>query len=224
MCRKFDSCQSNFISYSVHSSSGSTFHPYSLVVAIGGHNGAGRTVFFILTGIEGGGVANYENIKDYGFDKRTAKEQREIAVMGGKASGEARRRKADFRKTLNMLLTAEIDNEEYKPVLEALGIECTLESALNMAMIKEGLAGNVKAYEAIAKYAGQSNQTERDDEEQRIRTERAKRARDLEVGNDDSNDENIQNFLKAMRPTQEDLEELFDNVGDGENEGEEKTE
>lgn len=169
-------------------------------------------------------MANYENIKDYGFDKRTAKEQREIAVMGGKASGEARRRKADFRKTLNMLLTAEIDNEEYKPVLEALCIECTLESALNMAMIKEGLAGNVKAYEAIAKYAGQSNQTERDDEEQRIRTERAKRARDLEVGNDDSNDENIQNFLKAMRPTQEDLEELFDNVGDGENEGEEKTE
>lgn len=181
---------------------------------MGGHNGAGRTVFNILTRIEGGGVANYENIKDYGFDKRTAKEQREIAVMGGKASGEARRRKADFRKTLNMLLTAEIDNEEYKPVLEALGIECTLESALNMAMIKEGLAGNVKAYEAIAKYAGQSNQTERDDEEQRIRTERAKRARDLEVGNDDSNDENIQNFLKAMRPTQEDLEELFDNVGD----------
>ena len=169
-------------------------------------------------------MANYENIKDYGFDKRTAKEQREIAVMGGKASGEARRRKADFRKTLNMLLTAEIDSEEWKPVLDALGVECTLESALNMAMIKEGLAGNVKAYEAIAKYAGQSNQTERDDEEQRIRTERAKRARDLEVGNDDSNDENIQNFLKAMRPTQEDLEELFDNVGDGENEGEEKTE
>lgn len=169
-------------------------------------------------------MANYENIKDYGFDKRTAKEQREIAVMGGKASGEARRRKADFRKTLNMLLTAEIDSEEWKPVLEALGVECTLESALNMAMIKEGLAGNVKAYEAIAKYAGQSNQTERDDEEQRIRTERAKRARDLEVGNDDSNDENIQNFLKAMRPTQKDLEELFDNVGDGENESEEKTE
>lgn len=169
-------------------------------------------------------MANYENIKDYGFDKRTAKEQREIAIKGGKASGEARRRKADFRKTLNMLLTAEIDSEEWRPVLDALGVECTLESALNMAMIKEGLAGNVKAYEAIAKYAGQSNQTERDDEEQRIRTERAKRARDLEVGNDDSNDENIQNFLKAMRPTQEDLEELFDNVGDGENESEEKTE
>lgn len=166
--------------------------------------------------IEGGEVANYENIKDYGFDKRTASEQREIAKRGGIASGKARQRKADFRKTLNMLLTAEIDNEEYKPILEALGVECTLESALNMAMIKEGLSGNVKAYEAIAKYSGQSAATDADLEEQRIRTDRAKRARDQEVGDNDSADENIKNFLKAMNPTQEDLDNLFvDEEGEG---------
>lgn len=93
-------------------------------------------------------------------------EAREYGRRGGKASGKARRRKADFRKTLNMLLTAEIDSEEWKPVLEALGVECTLESALNMAMIKEGLAGNVKAYEAVARYAGQSSHTDTDLEEQ----------------------------------------------------------
>lgn len=93
-------------------------------------------------------------------------EAREYGRRGGKASGEARRRKADFRKTLNMLLTAEIDSEEWKPVLETLGVECTLESALNMAMIKEGLAGNVKAYEAIAKYSGQNGKTDSDLEEQ----------------------------------------------------------
>lgn len=150
-------------------------------------------------------MANEQNLKPV----RTKSEARERGRNGGKASGEARRRKADFRKTLNMLLTAEIENEEYKPILEALGVECTLESALNMAMIKEGLSGNVKAYEAIAKYAGQSNQTERDDEEQKIRTDRAKRARDMEVGDTDTSDENIQSFLKAMRPTQEDLEDLF---------------
>ena len=98
-------------------------------------------------------MAGYENIKDHGFDKRTAGERRELAIKAGKASGAARRRKADFRKTLNMLLTAEIESEEWKPVLEALGVECTLESALNMAMIRAGLAGDVKAYEAIAKYA-----------------------------------------------------------------------
>lgn len=146
-------------------------------------------------------------------------EAREYGRRGGKASGEARRRKADFRRTLNMLLTAEIDSEEWKPILEALGVECTLESALNMAMIKEGLAGNVKAYEAVARYAGQSGQTDADLEEQKIRTDRAKRARDQEIGDSDSKDDNIQSFLNAMRPTKEDLKELFADQEEQEEEG-----
>lgn len=126
-------------------------------------------------------MAGYENIKDHGFDKLTAEKRREIAVKGGKASARSRRRKADFRKTLNMLLTAKIDSEEWKPILEALGLECTLEVALNMAMIKEGLAGNVKAYEAVAKYSGQSTQNAADEEEQQIRIDRARQARDKEA-------------------------------------------
>lgn len=136
-------------------------------------------------------------------------EAREYGRRGGKASGKSRRRKADFRKTLNMLLTAEIDSEEYKPVLEALGVECTLESALLMSQIKEAMQGNTKAAYFVAQYAGQSSQTDADLEEQKIRTDRAKRARDQEVGDNDSQEENIQSFLKAMRPTQEDLEDLF---------------
>ena len=153
-------------------------------------------------------MAGYENIKDANSN-RTPEERRELAKMAGKASGAARRRKSDFRKTLNMLLTAEIDNEEWKPVLETLGVECTLESALLMAQIKEAMQGNTKAAYFVAQYAGQSGQTEADLEEQKIRTDRAKRARDQEVGDNDSQEENIQNFLKAMRPTQEDLDELF---------------
>lgn len=170
-------------------------------------------------------MAGYENIKDHGFDKRTAEERRELAIKAGKASGAARRRKADFRRTLNLLLTAEIDSEEWKPILESLGVECTLESALNMAMIKEGLAGNVKAYEAIAKYAGQSAQTAADDEEQRIRTERSRAARDQEVGDADADggNENILNFLNAMRPSPEDIEQLYADESEDEY-GEEKEE
>nr|DAI70334.1 MAG TPA: hypothetical protein [Caudoviricetes sp.] len=53
-------------------------------------------------------MAGYENIRDKGFDKRSTEEVREIQSRGGKRSGEVRRRKADFRKTLNMLLTAKI--------------------------------------------------------------------------------------------------------------------
>lgn len=168
-------------------------------------------------------MAGYDNIKDKGFDTRSTNELREIQSRGGRASGEARRRKANFRKTLNMLLTAEIDSEEWKPVLEALGLECTLEAALNMAMIKEGLAGNVKAYEAIAKYSGQGTGTDADLEEQRIRTDRAKRARDQEVGDTDTGDENIQSFLKAMQPSSEELGQLFPEEEDADGEEAEET-
>lgn len=149
-------------------------------------------------------MANNENLKPV----RTTSEARERGKMGGKASGEARRRKADFRKTLNILLTAKIDSPEWTPLLEAMGLDSTLESALNMAMIKEGLFGNVKAYEAIAKYAGQSQGTDADHEEQQIRTDRAKRARDMEVGGIDNTD-GIQSFLDAMKPAESDLDSLF---------------
>ena len=149
-------------------------------------------------------MANNENLRPV----RTTSEARERGRNGGKASGKSRRRKAAFRETLNLLLTLDIDDDEWAPLLRSLGLDCTLETALNMAMIKAGLAGNVKAYEAVAKYAGQSPQTEADDEEQRIRTDRARRARDLEVCDTDNSD-GIQSFLKAMRPTEEELNSLF---------------
>ena len=99
-------------------------------------------------------MANNENLKGYGFHERTAKEQREIAVMGGKASGEARRRKANFRKTSKpAALPTEIDSPEWKPVLEAMGLESTLETAMLAAQIKEAVNGNTKAAYFVAQYA-----------------------------------------------------------------------
>ncbi|MBQ8662331.1 MAG: hypothetical protein IJ471_00580 [Eubacterium sp.] len=178
----------------------------------------------IIVRIEGGEVAGYENIKNYGFDKRTAEERRELAKIAGKKSGEARRRKADFRKTLNMLLTAEIDAGEWKGILEGLGVECTLESAMLMAQIKKAIAGNTKAAYFVAEYAGQSGRTEADEEEQKIRTQRARRARDQEVGDTDSCEENISDFLKAINPTPEDLHDLFEEEeGEGNAEEAEET-
>lgn len=144
-------------------------------------------------------MANNENLIP--FNKRTVSEQRKIQSAGGKASGEVRRRKADFRKTLNMLLTAEIDSEEWKPVLETLGVECTLESALNMAMIKEGLAGNVKAYEAIAKYSGQTRKSDEDIRNREADTE-LKKARKQAVTGENETDEaldKLDSILKEMR-------------------------
>ena len=138
-------------------------------------------------------MANNENLIP--FNRRSVDEVREFGRRGGKASGEARRKKADFRRTLNLLLTTEIDSEEWTPLLNALGLESTLETALNMAMIKEGLAGNVKAYEAIAKYSGQSAQTDTDQEEQKLRMDAA-RAR---YGQPDEEETPDDVFLEALK-------------------------
>lgn len=116
-------------------------------------------------------MARGDNLIGKGFDSRTTEEVRELARIGGKKSGEARRRKANFRKTLNMLLTAEVDIPDWTAFLEQIGLDSTIESVVNAAMIREAMAGNVKAYEAIAKYSGQDARTEKDLEEQILKME-----------------------------------------------------
>ena len=142
-------------------------------------------------------MANEQNLKPV----RSKSEARERGRNGGKASGAVRRRKADFRRTLNMLLTAEIDSEEWKPVLEALGVECTLESALNMAMIKEGLSGNVKAYEAIAKYVGQSDKSDEDIRNREADTELKQARKQVVTGENETEEalDKLDSILKEMR-------------------------
>lgn len=161
-------------------------------------------------------MANEQNLKPV----KTKSEARERGRNGGKASGAARRRKADFRKTLNLLLTTKIDSPEWTPVLEALGLDSTLESAVNAAVIKKALEGNVQAYIAIRDTLGQTTKSQEDLEEQKIRTDRAKRARDQEVGDVGEENENIQSFLKAMNPTEEEMKNIFDEEEDGNKEEE----
>lgn len=142
-------------------------------------------------------MANEENLK-----RLSPSEAREYGRRGGKASGEARRKRADFRKTLNALLTVEIDNPEWTPVLEAMGIEPTLEAAVNAAMIREALLGNVKAYEAIARYSGQSNQTDADLRNQQADTE-LKRARKQAVTGENETDDAIRKLDEILKEVRE---------------------
>ena len=154
---------------------------------------------------------------------RTKSEARERGRKGGIKSGEVRRRNAALRETANRLLTMRCEVPQLSDVLRADGVESTYESVIVMAMIEKAALGDVKAYNAIMKTIGQTEKSEADLEEQRIRTDRAKRARDQEVGEMDSSDENIQNFLKAMKPTEEDLTELFGGEEEGDGESEETT-
>lgn len=168
-------------------------------------------------------MANYENIMDAN-NKRTPSERRELARKAGEASGRARRRTAAMRETMNRLLTMRVQVDGLSDVLIADGGESTYEEIITMAMIEQAALGNVKAYNAIMKVVGQTDKSEADLEEQRIRTDRAKRARDQEVGDNSDQEENIQNFLNAMRPTEEDLEELFAEQEEQEEEGEDNAE
>ena len=139
----------------------------------------------------------YEDIKDKGFDKRTTSELQEITKKGGKASGEARRRKANFRKTLNMLLTLEIDNPEITPVLDAMGIDSTLESAMLMAQIKEAISGNTKAAYFVAQYSGQSDKSDEDIKNREADTD-LKQARKQAVTGENEADEALDKLDKIL--------------------------
>lgn len=146
-------------------------------------------------------MAGYENIRDAN-SRRTPEERRELAKIAGQASGKARRRKADFRKTLNLLLTAEIDNEEWKPVLESLGVECTLESALLMTQIKMALAGDTQAAKFVAQYSGQSGRAEEDIENKKADTELIK-ARKEAITGENENDEALDRLDQILKEVRE---------------------
>ena len=131
------------------------------------------------------------------FSKRSESEAREFGKKGGKASGEARRRKANFRKTLNMLLTLEIDNPEITPVLDAMGIDSTLESAMLMAQIKEAMSGNTKAAYFVAQYSGQSDKPDEDIRNREADTD-LKQARKQAVTGENETDEALDKLDKIL--------------------------
>lgn len=119
-------------------------------------------------------MANNENLNGHGFHERTAREQREIAIAGGKASGEARRRKAAMRDTINRLFTMKVEVEGLSDILRADGGESTYEEIITMAMIEKAMRGDVKAFMAIKDVLGQTSKSETDLEEQKIRMEQLK--------------------------------------------------
>lgn len=150
-------------------------------------------------------MANEQNLI-----RLTSSKAREIGRKGGKASGEARRRRANFRKTLNLLLTAEVDSPEWSPLLKSLGLDATLESAMMASMIKEAIAGNVKAAYFVAQYAGQSEKPDED-----IRNREAdielKEARKRSMESNTPEKHNIDDSIKEM-------EAYFENLKTGDSE------
>lgn len=141
----------------------------------------------------------WENIKGHSFADMDDEKQKIIATAGGRASGEARRKKKRMKEQLETLLSLPVQSEKAIYGMECLGIDeedMNNQMALLVAMFKKGVNGNVHAFNAIRDTLGEyPNEAEADEE-------------------------NISNFLQAMNPTQDDLDNLFaDEVEEGEDNG-----
>jgi hypothetical protein len=90
-------------------------------------------------------MANEQNLKPQ--NKRTKSEQRKIARKGGKASGEARRKKKLLKECLDELLEKDWENRT--------GEKHSGAEAISIALFKKALAGDIKAYETVRDTAGQ---------------------------------------------------------------------
>ena len=113
-------------------------------------------------------MANDENLIP--MNRRTKKEQREIASKGGKASGEARRKKRDMRQAAEMLLNMPVSNKQstMKATLTALGIkEEDMDYSMGVlaAMLVQAANGNVKAATFLRDTTGQNPAQQRAEDE-----------------------------------------------------------
>ena len=86
------------------------------------------------------------------FNQRTDEEQRAIQRKGGKASGEARRQKADMRELMKLMLTEDIPNHKGMTYSQRL-----TQSMLTIASNPKQGAAAVRAYETILHIIGQED-------------------------------------------------------------------
>lgn len=92
------------------------------------------------------------------FTERTEEEQRRIAVQGGKASGEARRKKKNMKEALQLLLSLDVKSSKVREQLKALGVDekdMNNEMALMVSMLNKALKGDKGCAEFIRETSGQ---------------------------------------------------------------------
>lgn len=83
--------------------------------------------------------------------ERTKDEARAISSKGGKASGIARRKKADLKKAFEILLSLDVTDSKIKKQLEEMGMAGNNEALLAFATFQQAVKGNQKATENIIK-------------------------------------------------------------------------
>ncbi len=113
----------------------------------------------------------------------TMEERKELARKGGKASVIARRKKADLKKTMQVLLSLDVTDKKQRKQLEDLGLETTNEALLALTTFQQAVKGNQRATENVIKLAT----TEKDkhdiaEQKERIKAMKMKNKQALEAG------------------------------------------
>lgn len=92
------------------------------------------------------------------MNKRTKEEQKKVASMGGKASGVARRKRKSMKEALELIMEMQAtDANKKKLAKKGIDVE-TNEDVMAAAMTLAAMAGDTKAYSAIANVRGENKQ------------------------------------------------------------------
>ena len=90
-------------------------------------------------------MANYENIKEHGFDKMSATRQREIASMGGKAAQKALKKRKAMREIFQNIAALGVTDKTLFKRMQDMGIpddEITWATALAVSTIMNAIKKN----------------------------------------------------------------------------------
>ena len=123
-------------------------------------------------------MANEKNLlKGKATEFRSGEEAARNGKKGGKASGEARRKRKAMKSVLNELLTMPAESDEAKTALagvEHLLPECDNQTAVLAGLMKQAMLGEVKAVQEIRNILGESRDTAAEKAERKARTEKLK--------------------------------------------------
>lgn len=101
--------------------------------------------------------------------ERTKDEARAISSKGGKASGIARRKKADLKKAFETLLSLDVTDSKIKKQLEEMGMTGNNEALLAFATFQQAVKGNQKATENIIKLTNTKDKYDIQEQKERIK-------------------------------------------------------
>ena len=101
--------------------------------------------------------------------ERTKDQARAISSKGGKASGVARRKKADLKKAFETLLSLDVTDSKIKKQLEEMGMTGNNEALLAFATFQQAVKGNQKATENIIKLTNTKDKYDIQEQKERIK-------------------------------------------------------